>query len=140
MQHQPNDIESYKDAVWDYMLEHCDITDNGSFFVKFHTKNRIVFEKHIKARWKYNYHRRDERLNLSHTQKEIDARSRQEAHTSRKASKLNKYSLSKKQQRAVREALAKQKAEQDRKHFIHNKVMQPLAQLCYAIYKIYVKK
>jgi hypothetical protein len=54
----PNpDLESYKDAVWSYILEHSDLLERGVFFVKFHTNGRPEFEKHIKARWKYGYHR-----------------------------------------------------------------------------------
>lgn len=52
------DIQKYKDAVWDYLLEHSDITKGGSLFVKFHTKNRTTFEGHINARIK-GYHRED---------------------------------------------------------------------------------
>ena len=56
-----DEIASYKDAVWAYILEHCDIEDNGTLFVKFHCKGRGSFENHIVGRWKYGYHRGDPR-------------------------------------------------------------------------------
>jgi hypothetical protein len=53
------ELQSYKDAVWSYLLEHCDLTERGQLFVKFHTTGRPEFEKHVRARWKYGYHRGD---------------------------------------------------------------------------------
>lgn len=50
--------QKYKDAVWDYLLEHSDITKGGSLFVKFHTKSRSVFEGHVNSRIG-GYHRGD---------------------------------------------------------------------------------
>ena len=57
-----DDIRGYKQAVWDYFMEHCDITPNGSYFIKFHTDNQRNFENHIIGRWKHNYHRDDPRV------------------------------------------------------------------------------
>lgn len=51
--------QKYKDAVWEFLLEHCDITQGGSYFVKFHTSSRANFEKRVYAREKYGYHRED---------------------------------------------------------------------------------
>jgi hypothetical protein len=53
------EFASYQDAVWSYLLEHCDLTKDGALFVKFHTSDRATFEKRIRARWKYGYHRGD---------------------------------------------------------------------------------
>ena len=48
-----------KDAQWDYLLDHADVTPSGKYFIKFHTDNRATYEKHVAARWKHNYHRND---------------------------------------------------------------------------------
>jgi hypothetical protein len=76
----PIDYQKYKDAVWSFILEHCDITSNGSLFIKFHTDNRQNFEKRVWARYKHNYHREspEEKQKLSiqikdQRQKEKDA-------------------------------------------------------------------
>lgn len=53
------ELQGYKDAVWSYILEHSDLVNRGTLFVKFHTSGRIAFEKHLKGRWKYGYHRGD---------------------------------------------------------------------------------
>ena len=53
------DIFGWQEAVWAYMLDHCDITEGGTFFIKFHTENKQQFMNHIRARWKHNYHRND---------------------------------------------------------------------------------
>lgn len=55
------DIKGYQDAVWDYLLEHSEITESGKIFVKFHTDGRKNFENRVLSRWKYNYHREDVR-------------------------------------------------------------------------------
>lgn len=54
-----NKTQRYKDAVWEFLLEHCDITQGGSYFVKFHTSSRANFEKRVYAREKFGYHRED---------------------------------------------------------------------------------
>lgn len=56
-----SDLRAYKQAVWDYLLEHSDLMESGALFVKFHTKDRKTFENHIKARQVYGYHRTDPR-------------------------------------------------------------------------------
>lgn len=53
------DINGYKQAVWDFMMEHCDVLGGGSFFVKFYVKDRRHFENRVIGRWKHNYHRGD---------------------------------------------------------------------------------
>lgn len=129
------ELESYKDAVWDYMLEHCDVTESGSFFVKFHTTGRLAFERHIKGRWKYNYHRKDDRSNFTHKQKELDATARKQAHKSRKEYKQRKYQEEKKQRLEEKRIAAMTPL----KRFIHKMYMQPLVQKCYNKVTYYVK-
>ena len=53
------DINGYKEAVWDFLMEHCDVLPRGSFFVKFYVKDRHHFENRVIGRWKHNYHRGD---------------------------------------------------------------------------------
>lgn len=135
------ELDSYKDAVWDYMLEHCDITENGSFFIKFHTSTRRAFEGHVNSRWKNNYHRRDERLNLSHIQKDKDAQSKREAHQSRKAFKKRSYKLTKEESKRVQKALARQKELQQMNpinRFIHRSLCDLLHKKWYNKVKRYV--
>ncbi len=54
-----DDIKGYQSAVWDFLLEHSDITPTGKIFIKFHTDGQKNFENRVLARWKYNYHRED---------------------------------------------------------------------------------
>lgn len=64
------ELQDYKDAVWQFLIEHSDITDGGSLFVKFHTSGRKNFENRVKAREVYGYQRQDTRLNMSPKEKE----------------------------------------------------------------------
>ena len=48
----------YQNALWDFVLEHCDVLEGGTLFVKFHTGSRSNFEYRIRARIK-GYHRED---------------------------------------------------------------------------------
>jgi len=68
-------LASYQDAVWSYLLEHCDLTRDGALFVKFHTADRATFEKRIRARWKYGYHRGDP---VTRNEMHVEMRSAQE--------------------------------------------------------------
>jgi len=143
MQKRDEQLETYKDAVWDYILEHCDITPNGSYFVKFHTTDRQSFEKHIKGRWKYNYHRHDDRMNFTHKQKEIDATARRKAHLDRKAVKQRKYVLSLEAQKKAYAEMEKQKEWAKKPlivRIIHMQLIQPLAQKCYTIKQLLCPK
>lgn len=56
------DIQGYKDAVWDFLMEHSDLTERGSIFVKFHIGDRRNFENRVLSRWRFNYHREDPRI------------------------------------------------------------------------------
>lgn len=40
------------DATWQYMKDHCDVTPEGNFFIKFHIKDKEAFEKKIRSRMK----------------------------------------------------------------------------------------
>lgn len=53
-------VRRYIEAVWDYCVEHSDLTKEGSYFVKFHTDSKVDFNKRILARLK-GYHRGDPR-------------------------------------------------------------------------------
>lgn len=39
-------------AMWQYLIDHADITNEGVYFIKFHTNSKEEFAKHIKARMK----------------------------------------------------------------------------------------
>jgi hypothetical protein len=91
-----SDIMGYQEAVWDYLMEHCDITPGGSFFIKFHTDGRSNFEKHVKARWKYNYHRED-----VITKKEL-AQDKKERTQAEKLAKKEAFETGKRTRRAER--------------------------------------
>lgn len=52
-------LREERDAVWAFLMEHCDIQHNGVLFVKFHTDDRANFERRVRARYKYDYHRED---------------------------------------------------------------------------------
>ena len=64
------ELQAYKNAVWQFLIEHSDITDGGSLFVKFHTSGRRNFENRIKGRSVYGYERKDTRLNMTPKEKE----------------------------------------------------------------------
>lgn len=51
-------IQGYKDAVWDFLLEHCDVLDSGALFFKFHASGRQQLENRMYARL-MGYHRED---------------------------------------------------------------------------------
>ena len=124
-------LKTYQDAVWAYMVEHCDLTENGAYFVKFHAKDRDSFERHIIGRWKYGYHRKDNRTNFDIKQKEADATARRAAHVARKEVKKRKH-------RAARDERmrAKEHTTQGIKGFVHSKILQPVAKWCYNIYNL----
>lgn len=109
MPQRNDELESYKDAVWDFMLEHSDITKGGALFVKFHTDNRKKFENRIIGRWKYNYHRGDPRL------KEKQHEDTRQQFEKDKHEKEEKY---KAERKARIEALNKVKRQNERRIFI----------------------
>jgi len=117
-----DELKSYRDAVWAYLLEHSDITENGAIFIKFHTKNRADFEKHIKGRWIHGYHRIDGRTGETYQQKEERATRQQEHAQGMKVLKKNRWNATREERRDV---FARLKKENERrvwlaKHpFIH---------------------
>lgn len=50
------ELRAWKDACWEFMLEHCD-QRSGGIFVKFFAENKADFEKRVYARLKDYYHR-----------------------------------------------------------------------------------
>lgn len=51
------EFQHYKDAVWQFMTEHCDYRPDGTLFIKFGASDRHDFEKRVWARWKKLYAR-----------------------------------------------------------------------------------
>lgn len=86
-------IETWKDALWDFVLEHCELERNGAIFVKFHTSGRRDLEKRIRARWKYGYHREDVRA------KEARHEVRQQVHEEVKRFKHERWKKEKQRRR-----------------------------------------
>lgn len=70
MSKQSLTLQAYQDAVWDFLIEHSDVSSRGALFVKFHTSDRENFEKRVRARAIHNYHRDDARLGLTTREKE----------------------------------------------------------------------
>jgi len=50
-------FREYTQAVWEFIVEHCDVLPTGKMFVKFHTDGKQDFEKRVWARWRLGYHR-----------------------------------------------------------------------------------
>lgn len=92
-------INEYKKAVWDFLLEHSDITDSGALFIKFHCDDRKNLEKRIIARHN-GYHRNNviEKENVL-IQKKID-------HIKKKNIKKSKYNKAKKVRKIKRKILS----------------------------------
>jgi hypothetical protein len=82
-----HDLTAYQNAVWDFILEHSDITRGGALFVKFHTSHRADFERRITARLK-GYHREDPKA------KEQVKETRQQTFQTTKKQKRARYILS----------------------------------------------
>lgn len=52
-------IKEFEDALWEFILEHCDVLDSGSLFVKFHISGKTNLLNRVRARHLYEYHRED---------------------------------------------------------------------------------
>jgi len=78
-------IREYQDAVWAFIVEHCDITESGKFFVKFHADHRKNFENRVWGRYKYGYHREDWKA------KQKRANTKKENHAENKRAKRGRY-------------------------------------------------
>lgn len=48
--------QQLEDAIWDYIMEHSDVTHNGTIFVKFHVTTKKKFFGHVISRAN-GYHR-----------------------------------------------------------------------------------
>lgn len=44
------ELEAFKQGLWVYLLDHCEIEKSGVMFVKFHSAGRIEFERKIASR------------------------------------------------------------------------------------------
>lgn len=95
------ELEAYKDAVWQFLIEHSDITDGGSLFVKFHTSGRKNFENRIKAREVYGYKRHDTRLNMTPKEKEELHETLRAITTCTKKTKREKWKATKEEKQRV---------------------------------------
>lgn len=95
----------YMDAVWDYMLDHSDITKGGQLFVKFHTDDRKTFERHVIARVK-GYHRNDpiEKEAVLHKTKEAFVSEKSAKKQKARAEKLQRIEKQEEIKRRVKEA------------------------------------
>lgn len=82
-------LKDYKQAVWEYMMEHCEITKSGAYFIKFHTNNKRQFEDHVTARLS-GYHREDP------IEKEVTGIAKQIKHKTDKVAKKKTYKEEKK--------------------------------------------
>lgn len=110
-----DETRAYMQAVWDFIVEHSDLTERGAFFVKFHMSGKADFEKRVRARLNWGYHRIDERSGFNNRQKEADAAARRAAHEDKKAAKAHLHAARKKLgQEAMRKAVA-EVAEANRK-------------------------
>lgn len=56
-------VTKYIDAMWSFVVEHSDLTDKGSYFVKFHVESKRDLNKRLLARIK-GYHRGDPRYRV----------------------------------------------------------------------------
>lgn len=101
MSKESPELQAYKDAVWQFLIEHSDITDGGSLFVKFHTSGRRNFENRVKAREVYGYERHDTRLNLSPKEKEQLHLSLTKIKNDTKKTKREKWKASEEEKRRV---------------------------------------
>lgn len=108
------DIKGYQEAVWDFLMEHCEVLDSGAIFIKFHTDGRHNFENRILSRWKYNYHREDPKA------KGELATNRRKVFEERKAEKAAKCEAHRQQHKDFRKAIARVKRINAVKRFLTN--------------------
>ena len=108
-EHREPTQEEWKQATWDFILEHCDILERGGMFVKFHMSGRADLEKRIRARAVYNYHREDVRA------KEALQCGRRNTHTTTKKQKNEVWRANREERRRVFDEL-KQRNEENIKN------------------------
>lgn len=58
MAERNDELEAFKQGLWVYLLDHCEIEKSGVMFVKFHSAGRNEFERKITSRAK-GYFRND---------------------------------------------------------------------------------
>lgn len=126
-------LKEYQNAVWDFLIEHSDITERGSLFVKFHTTGRQNFEKRVLARAVHNYHRDDPRLGLTTKQKDELHRTKRKAHEVSKETRKIKWKASIEERRATFERLR----QMQERNFLLNKYPQPLRPFINRLLDIY---
>lgn len=119
-----DELKKYQDAVWAYLVEHSDITREGSYFIKFHTKDRSTFEKHVKGRHKYGYHRIDDRTEETHEEKERRATATQQFYQAEKKRKKEAWKASREERARVfaelKRANEKARQRESRRLLIHS--------------------
>lgn len=108
------DIKGYQEAVWDFLMEHCEVLESGAIFIKFHTDGRQNFENRILSRWKYNYHREDPKAKYDL------ATSRRKVFEDRKAEKAERWRMAQAQRKALRKAICRVKRINAIRNFIKN--------------------
>lgn len=126
-------LEEWKQAVWDFLVEHSDVTDRGSLFVKFHTDGRHNFENRIKGRCIHGYHRKDTRLNMNTREKEqLHVKLKQE-HLSTKKKKREKWEADRAERRRVLEEV---RIKNQRNQILNRypKILRPFINSCIDIY------
>lgn len=101
MKNECPELEEYKAAVWQFILEHCDVTERGSYFVKFHCSSRRNFENRLKGRYLHNYSRTDHRTGETPQEKEQRATTLREKHLDTKRKKKEVWQASAAERREV---------------------------------------
>lgn len=101
MVEETEEIKKYKNALWDFMLEHSRILRSGTMRIIFDTPNRRNFEKRVNARLLYNYHREDTVV------KQDLINSIQTDWTTKKQARREKYKNDKKNRREMLEEINK---------------------------------
>lgn len=98
-----SDIRGYQDAVWDFLMEHCEVLDSGALFIKFHTDGKQNFINRVLSRWQYNYHREDPKAKC------LMAESRRAVFEGKRAEKKIKLDAERKRRHDMRKAMLKVK-------------------------------
>lgn len=114
-----NELESYKRAVWEFLLEHCELLPSGTLFVKFHTTGKKNFDNRVNARWKKGYHRENvnEKERLHEELKQIFLSKTQEKKLKYRLDKLERMEKKTDIQKAMKEV------EQENQSFIRKRTL-----------------
>lgn len=95
-------MRDYKNGVWSFMLEHCQILPSGKMRVIFDTDSQDNFEKRVWARYKNIYHRGDP------ASKQEIIQEKREEFLSKKESRKMKYQTEKRERREKQGIIKKQ--------------------------------